>query len=337
MKSPALFIALLVGITAVIHGCASSTAPDWVSGNSQKYKSSEYLLGVGQAQNSRTAKDRARAELAKIFEVSIEVDTKDIQTHKKTVIDDNASSVNESAVARTIVTRTNQIIQGIEIADLWIDLKSENYYALAVLPRLKTANSLRQDIERLDAATETYTHKARSSNDLIIKIGAASRALDAQIERSAYQKSLKVIDRSGRGIEPKWSTDRLRADLDDLFKRVRIGVRIDEDSHKELKSILAGGLSAAGFLVEPGQTPDYILEGAIRLQEIVLQDGWYWARGTLEIKFYETVGERIRGTRHWNIKVSARHRGEVRRRAIGQIESIIKKELRGTIVQFSTS
>ena len=116
----------------------------------------------------------------------------------------------EAQATRHIATRTDQIVRGIQIAELWQDPVTKTAYALAVLPRLPAATSLRQEIERPDGATRTYLDQARASDDLFIKIGAASHALDAQLERQAYQKSLKIVDLTGRGVEPEWNSAEAR-------------------------------------------------------------------------------------------------------------------------------
>lgn len=110
-------------------------------------------------------------------------------------------------VSRALNTRTDQIMQGVRIAEMWQDPQTHRHYALATLRRASAAMSLRQEITRLDDATAHNVERARSTNDLFDKIGAARQALDAQMERAAYQKSLKIVDRTGQGCRPpgQWS------------------------------------------------------------------------------------------------------------------------------------
>lgn len=67
---------LLLSIIAVISACAStgktpSDQPDWIDGDSKHYPKQLYLTGQGMADSLDNAKDRARADLAKQFEVAV--------------------------------------------------------------------------------------------------------------------------------------------------------------------------------------------------------------------------------------------------------------------------
>lgn len=337
MKS---LVTALIAATLVLGGCATGEPkgkPDWVAGNSSKYPDTRFLVGRGQGGNQDDAGNRARADLAKIFQVNIAVSTEDVVRHESARVGDKGDSKTESEVTRTIVTQTDQIVRGIRIADLWQDPVNRTYHALAVLPRLQAGNSLRQEIDRLDNATDTYVNKARNSGDLLLSIAAASKALDSQIERAAYQKSLKIVDTSGQGIPERFAIARLASDLDGLLKRVKVSAKVGTDSIGGLDTLLAGGLSAAGFMVETGERPDYSVEASLMMDDLGMQQGWYWLRGNLEVKLVEVASGRVRGTQRWEIKVSGQQKATAQQRARSEAEGLLKTQLRGTIIRFATS
>ncbi len=322
--------------SVILAGCGAAAArPDWVGATSDKYKASQYLVGRGQAATEEDAQNRARAEIAKIFEVDIDVASEDKQSFKSVSVAGKSASSNEASVTRTIKARTNQVVQGIQIAEVWQDPQTKTHYALAVLPRTSAAHGLREEIARLDAATRRYLTLARSEADLLRKIGAAHRALDAQGERERYQKSLRVVDLSGRGAESEWSVAALRADLDALLKRVRIAPVVAADAPDELATVLAGGIAAAGFDVAPGAQAPYALEGALQLEDLGQRDGWHWQRGVLEIKLYDRTGGRVQGTKRWEIKAAGAQSASARQRAFDQVDAILKNELRATVIGFT--
>lgn len=335
------FLAPLLGCALLTAGgCASQPSqPDWVTGNSQKYQAEQYLIGRGQADKPEEAKDRARADLAKIFEVSVAVDSEDVQSFSQKTEGKaegkKAAGDYTAQATRRIVTRTDQMIQGIQIVELWQGPVTKMHHALAVLPRLQAGTGLRQEIERLDAATRKYLEQARASSDILIKIGAANQALEAQIERAAYQKSLRVVDPTGRGAESEWNTAKLNADLTDLLKRVRVAPRMAPGAPEGLSTVVSGALAAAGFLIETGEKPDYILHAKLPLEDLGLQQGWYWQRGVLEITLTEVATSRVRGSKRWDIKVSAQQQETARQRVLDQAGTILKKELRATLSGFS--
>ena len=330
--------AALLGAFLVGAGCAAirgDSAPDWVSGKSARYPDGRYLVGRGQASDQEDARNRARADLAQVLETSVKVETSDVTRFSSPGLEGDKGQA-ESQVARQIVTRTEQIVQGIQIADLWQDPKTGMHHALAVLPRQQAATALRQEIERLDAATRSYVEQARSSPDLLLKAAAASRALENQAVRDASQKTLRVIDITGRGVEPEFNSGRLAADLDSLLKRVRIRPQAASGADRDLEAMLSGALSAAGFMPGAGGDAPYALVGSLGLDDLGLIDGWHWTRGTLEVRLIEAGSGKVRGTRRWEVKASGRDKATAQRRAADQADEILKKQLRPTILGFAT-
>ncbi|MGH8402412.1 MAG: LPP20 family lipoprotein, partial [Gammaproteobacteria bacterium] len=188
MNAYRLFFVLALLLTTLA-ACSSNTKPgnaqpDWVSGQSTKYSSSAYLLGRGQSDDPAIARDRARADLAKIFSVKISEQTRDVSSYSNSA---GARSQNKLDVSRNISTRTDEILRGVEIADTWQDPVTRQYYALAVLPRFKADAALRQQIADLDASTQAYMNQAQGSNDLFVKIAGATRVVSAQTTRAALQ------------------------------------------------------------------------------------------------------------------------------------------------------
>jgi len=334
MKFPA--IALIALMLSILSGCASKppATPDWIAGDSAKYSSAQYLIGRGQAAAQEEARDRARADLAKIFQVAVVAQSEDVQKFKT---DNTGPGQYEGEASRSITTRTEQIVRGIQIAEMWQDPVTKNHYALAVLPRLQAASGLRQQISQLDEATGTQIEQSRKNTDLFLKIAAANSALESQQQRHALQKSLQIVDVTGRGVEAKWSSAKLESDLDELLKRVRISSKVAAGSAPGLEDVVAGALANAGFMIETGQNPDFELQAKMELADLGMQQGWYWQRGVLEVSLTEPASGRVRGTKRWNIKTNAQDRESAIKRAMNEADTILKQELRTTIIDMATS
>ena len=327
--------AVIALMLSLLSGCASKppVVPDWIAGDSTQYKSAQYLIGRGHAATQDEAKDRARADLAKIFQVAVIADSEDVQKFKTSPA---GPGEYEGQASRRITTHTEQIISGIQIAELWQDPVTKNYHALAVLPRLQTASSLRQQIGQLDEATGNHIEQSRKNSDLFLKIAAANNALEAQRERDALQKSLQVVDITGRGLESQWNSAKLNSDLDELLKRVRIASRVTVDATPGLAEVVAGALAKAGFMIETGQNPDFVLQAGMDLADLGFKEGWYWQRGVLEVTLSETAASRVRGTRRWTVKSNAPDKESAAKRALNQADTILKQELRGAIIDMAT-
>ena len=61
----------MLAIAAALAGCASQPTPDWVAGDAREYPAHAYLVGRGQGPSGEEARDRARADLAKIFDAEV--------------------------------------------------------------------------------------------------------------------------------------------------------------------------------------------------------------------------------------------------------------------------
>lgn len=310
--------------------------PDWVNGVSSRYPAGQYLIGRGAAADLDDAKDRARADLAKVFEVGITAESSDIQTFERVTAGNNGAgeSKGQLQISRNIQTRTDRVIRGIEIADLWQDPQSGTHYALAVLRRLQAAQTLRDDIDRLDDATRLYVAKTNEEKDPLKRIAAASRAVEAQIERASAQRSLQIIDITGRGAPPSWPLAQLRSERETLIQDLSLATRTSGPDGGAIRDILDGAVSAAGFTIEsPGQAK-FTLSAACDLGDLEQREGWYWKKGTLEISLSDAANK-VRGTRRWDIKSSALSRDDAQRRALDQVNKILKGDLRAVLIGFA--
>jgi hypothetical protein len=205
------------------------------------------------------------------------------------------------------------------------------------LPRLQAALGLRQDVERLDAATRGYVAQARNSQDLLAQLAAANRAHDTQRERDGVQRALQVVDVTGRGVDPEFNSGQLASDLDALLKRVRIKPQVAAGSQDALGRILSAALSAAGFMPDAGGSAPYVLVGSLQLDDLGLIEGWYWMRGTLEVHLAEEGSGKVRGNKRWEIKTSSAQKATAQRRALDEADALLKKELRPAILGFAGS
>lgn len=333
------FILNLCLATLLLQGCASTKKggmPDWVNGNSAQYPTSQYLIGRGEHKRQPIARDRARADLSKIFEVAIDEQSTDIVKFSSRTVGKDTIQQLESEASRDITARTEQVVKGVEINDIWHNPKTKVYHALATINRMQASRRLREDISRQDQVTRTYLGKARASNDLITQIGAATRAVSVQINRDSNQRILKIIDRSGVGVPPVYNLGKLIGDRDSLVKRLRIAARASRDDLGDAERLVSGALAKVGFAHSKNNKALYILDVKIEMQPIEDKEGWFWMRGVLDINLMNAKSEESHGSHRWEIKSSAQTVESAKKRAQTQIDNILKKDLKQTIISFGT-
>jgi len=168
-----------------LFGCASApSTPDWVNGKSAKYPTTSISSDAAR-RTRRRKRATAPRDLAKILEVGVSAKSSDVTSFSSGAEGAKA----ESQVSRSIVTRTDQIVRGIQIPD-WQDPQTSRS-TRSRPAALAGGDGLRADIERLDAATQGYVQGARNAPDLLAQVASASRALDSQRERDAVQRTLQ--------------------------------------------------------------------------------------------------------------------------------------------------
>jgi hypothetical protein len=330
-----------LALCATLAACGSSPRqpvdkPAWIDGNHARYTPELYLTGRGEGRSSEEAANRARADLAKTFEVRIQEDQKDVQAFSA-ISESGKAPQSQLAqnVTRTIVTTTDQLLRGVQVVDTWRDPVTLNHHAFAALSRQQGAAALRQEIGRLDDSSKLNIDAAANSLDALDKIAKAHRALEAQIQRLAFQRSLQVVDRSGEGVRAVWSIPQLRNDFEKLLKRTRIRVVVTNDDSGLIKDALDGAIAAAGFSPEDSNAAEYVLETSFALEDLGQKsDGWYWVSGALEIKLLDRT-DKTRGTKRWPVKASAQERPMTAQRARDEIARTLENELRSTLIGFA--
>lgn len=323
---------IAVALVLFMSGCASSrqpAEPDWLNGTSERYPQVRYLLGQGQASSAALARDRARADLAKVFEVRIVEEARDSSSATSQSNAGATDQTAESRAERQITVQADHVLEGVQIAEVWPDGKGE-YHALAVLDRLKAGDKLRREIADLDALTERAIGKAREGDDLLVRIDAAAKAAQAQRDREQVQRYLRVIDITGVGVPSRYEASRLASDFEQLARRVRISTEAGNDPTGKLATLLSGAVGKAGFSTAPADACDYTLVGDLSLDESRIE-GWYWAKGMLEVKLVDHAGT-VRNARQWPVKASAQQPGVARQRVAEEVQRLLDARLREAVL-----
>ncbi len=332
----------LMAIAVLLAGCAvkggapeQGAQPDWVMGISAQYPKGVYLCGVGEGDTLTDAKSRARAEVAKIFNVAVQETSIENASFSSSSFGDDGETTESLTIDREIRTSTQQVLAGVELPEVWQDPVTHRYYALAVLPRLKTAASLRSEVDQLDAATAAQIEQAHATDSLFRKIRFAERALELQAKRRVLARQLKVVSPVGQVTDTPWSLEKLRADRDALIARVSIKPRADGDFADELQRALANVLAAQGYDVGPEGRYEALLT-LTSTQLPAAQDRWYLQKALLVLSVTGEGGAYLGGY-EWHFQVSATKPSLADIRVLEQANVIIRAELNDRLLATLTA
>ena len=183
LVSMALLMASCGGPTGDAHpvtGRHKDGTPKWVHRGSGAFDTKgggKAFFGVGivegirnEALSRQTADNRARGEVAKMFDLYVAAMMKDYQ--RATTAGDFKASAEEQDVVSAQKTITEVTLRGVEIRDHWQNPASGAIYALAVLDLNGIMKSMQQ-AKQLNARVRDYVraNARRAFNDLDKELG----------------------------------------------------------------------------------------------------------------------------------------------------------------------
>lgn len=273
--------------------------PEWIDNAKVTYPESDYLTAVGQASKRDRASKNATANLAEIFYVNVQVETKILTESTKQESALGVSMESATALQRSIQTDTDQAISGVKIKESWLSPSGE-YYTLAVLEKRTAAMSLNETIMDLDnSSAELIDYSIKAAPNSIASLNALRAARDEQMARHMANLQLKQVSVSGVPSEiSSKKIERLIAN-----KLASMEMSVDSDSEKHTKTVQSG-LAKLGVKVVDSAT--IVVSADIDITEPTLIKGWYWLRGSYELSLSEN-GQVI-SRKRWPLKVSAKQK-----------------------------
>lgn len=320
-------------LTSCVLNAASK--PDWVEGSAGFYPNNKYMVATGSAGNIELAKDRALGNLSKIFEAHIKESSTTQSDTYVNIKDGDENFIKSHHLAQQIQVHTDKIVNGAHIAETWKDSQVFTYHALAVLERSQAGNNIREELSRIDNETQAELDRSQAQGDVLISMSALNKALALQQERHSLQKMLKVIDTRGKGSPSSWNMAELRGQLESKLQTLSIGTAVDKDPVGKLSQYLKSAMGNAGFPAANNSTSQYTLVANLDVQDLGFRHGWYWLRGKLSVMLVEKDGK-VRGQKHWPLKVSALQHGDAESRLMTQVSKKLNENIKPAILEFAT-
>lgn len=294
---------LLLGL--LLTAC-SSRQPDWVDKPAGQYPQQQYLSAVGQADSRGAADDRALANLAKIFEVTINERSLDYSAAEMNTDQSGSLVSNTRTASRHLTTEARQILEGARLVESWQD-ESGNTYSLAVLEKAPAARRFRQAVRGADRQiADRVNYAGQSAPNPVSALAALEQARRIETRRNNLNRNLAVV--SGNGIRAAYDQAGLEKMLRDALVTLHFTAEADSP---ELQQNLESAISSLGITLD-GKAA-YRLVASLDTEPVQQQQGWYWLRGSLQLNL-QYQGDSLAKQR-WPLKVSAIDKGMVEQRA----------------------
>lgn len=301
---------------------ACSSTPEraaWLDGTDPNYPQAVYLSASGEASSRSAADNRALANLAKIFEVSVADTSSDFSEARISQlstgnIDEGGRTVeNSQKLSRFVNTQAKQVLRGASIAERWQDPVSGQQYSLAVMKKAPAISHFTRAIRDADQQTEAaVNYAATQAPNAIAALGALEQARQRQVQRVNDNSNLRVL--SGTDISAKYSVD----DIDTLMRTKLASLSfLPQTADAETLALLQGSAAKVGVaLAEDG---DYGLTMLLDQGTPKKEQNWYWLRGSVELNVSEK-GQTIANKR-WPFKISAQNEEMLEQRLFDQLSA----------------
>lgn len=226
----------------VTHG---EMKPAWVDNPKAVYPEARYLAAVGEGDSRQTAENAAAANLSRIFEAHIESDERLVDQARETA--DTLERTTDYSADISILS--SQTLYNVQHAEAWTDPRGR-VHAVAYLDRRDTAAIYRDAIDREASRVHFLRGQAEQTGDPLIQF-ANLRAAMRHAEEAAYRlRQLKVIHPpSVPDATPGYDESRLRRDLAESAKQIRVQISILDDDTGRMTAVLEELITGYGFVV----------------------------------------------------------------------------------------
>jgi hypothetical protein len=245
----------------------------------------QYLSGVGTGQGRMACESDGRASVAKIFKANISQVSRDWQAHFSRVNSAGpAVRVEAMSVDQLTQVSTDYTLKGVEIKEVWNDPGGTSY-CLAVLDRVAAAQTLREQIARLDAQIRAQVQEGDKAPNETARFMAYKKAMELLQRREALNADLRIVSPQRMGIDPPLGWEDLVAKFTRSRSKIKIGFHLKGSERAKVQSCLAEELNKQGIDVLEGSSDvDLWIHGKIDMKKAGFNLGTHMVRATINMR-----------------------------------------------------
>lgn len=256
---------LLFFVLMAIIACSSKPSiPDWVNSgkNPEKFKPLLYMTGIGQGPDLASAKDNARAEIAKQFSIKIEQEFKVFESYEGVQSESGSSWIMKTDVNDLTRTFVSETVSGIEVPEVFDDKDNNRFYAFAVLRRSPAMMRLTDKITEIDDKISANVKLSEEASDVLQKIRPLVKSYELMKERIIANRQLSIVNYAGVGIEPDVTPAKLDSMLSKALHNLSVSVEITGDASGKIRNAIVESLNNGKISVNPeGKDAQILVKG----------------------------------------------------------------------------
>ncbi|HOW28152.1 MAG TPA: LPP20 family lipoprotein [Elusimicrobiota bacterium] len=241
----------LLCIALSVTAASAAKKPAWITGADKNYPDQTFILGVGIGRDIDSARSAARAEISKVFQARVQQSVTDVQSEgtqtggKKPVMTGSQSTEMKTRVA------TDGLLEGVQIAETWLDEKAKTHYALAVLDKMKMRAALSGQLTEIEEKMESYLGQAKAATSPLEKAKGLSQALKQMDLKEPILARKRIVDPSPMPDLPgSLSRPEIEKQLGDALGRIQFVVDAGKDDQgARIHELVKAEITKKGFKV----------------------------------------------------------------------------------------
>ena len=339
---------LLAGLilTALTGACAGrgrpaksaggGARPAWIEGESSRWPRSQYVLGMGSADDEFSAADRARGEISRVFSSAIDVDTTLDESESNLTQGGRTNTSFTQLVAQKIRTASKKILEGVEIVERWQDSSTSRYYALATLNKAKAMSAVEEKTQALDAEASQWKTRLDAAGDKFELAKAAAKLATLLKGRLELENDRRVL--GGGSLPATVDVAASKAAASKALAALDVVVAATGEGVDEIETGIVTGLVAEGLTAKrgnPGDKGDLVIEAKSAQQAVESGDPrWKWSRASATVTLKDGREDKTFSRFDVSDREAAADAGEAKRRALAALAKKTSEKVSSAIADF---
>lgn len=340
MRNALLSLPILLGLAACAGAgkpapVAGGPRPAWVEGESPKFPRSRYVVGVGSADDQAAADERARGEIARVFNADVTAVTGTDESESTLTRDGKTSTSFSQNVSQQVRTVAKKALEGSNIVERWKD-PTGRYHALAALSKAEALLEVTDKLHTIDGEAASYKAKLDAATDRFDKAKAAAKLSALLKARASLEADHRVL--GGGKAETDLDAGAARAAAAAALAALNVVVSADGEGAKELTTGLVAGLTASGLSAKPGVNggpADLLAEADVSVAPEDRPDPkWKWSRATATVSLKEGREGKTFARFELSERQASADAGEARRRALAELGKKSAVKVQAAVAEF---
>jgi len=292
--------------------------PQWADGDSPDYPKASYITGVGSADDENAASERARGEVARVFNADVSVTSTASESESNASQGGRETHSYSNDVAQKVRTVSQKVLEGVDIVARWKD-PTGRYYALAVLPKAQGLLAVQEKSSEIDAEAAQYKTALSASTEPFARAKAAARLLALSKAQAGLASDSRVL--GGGPLQGVFDGAAVRADAAAALAALDVAVSVTGDGADAVQTAVVSGLNAAGLSAKSGDAKgDLTAAAQVSVQDQSSGDPrWKRSRASATVSLSDGRTGKTFSTFDVTAREDATEAGEARRRSLAAL------------------